>query len=1355
FGGVHDVYVTVLPPLDDTDRDFLSDTEELALGTNPYNRDSDSDEMPDGWEFAFGLNASQDDSTDDLDSDGVPNYYEYTNNTRPDSSDTDKDALSDLYEIVNGLDPTDRDFDDDSLYDGFEVFSLGSNPASNDTDSDLMPDGWEYTYGLNLTLDDSADDFDVDLLLNLEEYQVGTDPTDWDTDGDIISDYDEVYVYLSDPLDPLSPQPNRDPEFASYFGGSGTDHFIGVSVADGYLYVAGRSTASNFPVSDGYDLTHNGNYDVVVLKLDLDATTVVYSTYIGGSSNDYGYTLTHLSDGSVVISGVTYSTNFPTVNAHDTTLSGTYDAILVRLNSTGTGLIFSTLVGGNGYDAGRGICTDESNNIYVVGWSSSSDLVTLNAYQSSYGGGNYDFLLMLARPDGIFTSISYLGGPSEDVGEAINLDSQGNILITGRNTGSFPMVNSYDSTFNGEYDAVIAKLDPTASSIIWSTYYGGTYEDRGRGLVVDSHDNVIIVGYSESSNLPMFNSYDSSKSSYFDAFVCEFSADGSSIIYSTYLGTSGYDYGYWIGIDAFDNVYATGRVEGSGFPVLNEYDATWNSNEDLFVTKFNDTGGLKYSTYYGGSADELPYAIDVSDDGKAYIVGRTYSSNFPTYNPIDSTISTTPDAFIVILPNLDDFDSDGLSDSDEASYGCSWVKNDTDGDTIPDGWEVLNGLDPTVNDTGIDSDSDGLFNVEEYIYGCDVFNNDTDSDRLEDGPEVNIHGTDPANNDTDADLLSDGDEILTYFTLPNNNDTDSDTMIDGWEVMYGLNASDAADAYLDLDTEGLLNVYEFGNGTLPNDNDTDDDNLSDYDEIVIYGTSPILEDTDGDLFNDGYEVLVILSDPLDPNDPSVNREPSYSSYLGHSDSECGYVVKVDSSGNIYVGGYTYSSLFPTSGGYDDSYNGYMDTFLTKYSPDGQSIIFSTFIGGSNRDSMMDLTFDAEGNIIATGYTRSSDFPTVNAFQEDIGGYYDAFITRISSSGSQLLFSSYLGGNSRDEGAQLMVDGEGILWLCGFTESADFPTTSGAFDETHGGSLDGFIVKIDIDNSHLIASTYLGGNDYDITYAMCLASDNTVILAGTTGSTNFPTYAAIDDSHNGEEDCFITKMNRNLDAIIYSTFIGGSSYDYFTRMYEDTYGELILSGFSQSDDYPMVGGYDTTHNGNYDVIVVRADASDGSIIKSTYVGGDSTDRCYGLGVDDFGNVYLAAETYSSNFPLELAFHDTHSSDYDTVLFKLTKDLDQLAFSTLLEGSSGDNPRDMTIDENCNMYVTGYTSSSDFTMYNAYDDTFGGGNDVFLTVLPPLDDSDSDGIRDQDESSYGTHPFDKDSDDDLMPDGWEVL
>jgi hypothetical protein len=285
--------------------------------------------------------------------------------------------------------------------------------------------------------------------------------------------------------------------------------------------------------------------------------------------------------------------------------------------------------------------------------------------------------------------------------------------------------------------------------------------------------------------------------------------------------------------------------------------------------------------------------------------------------------------------------------------------------------------------------------------------------------------------------------------------------------------------------------------------------------------------------HDRHQPLVI--------DPSL----AYSTYLGGSIGESGAGVAVDSTGAAYVTGFTDSTDFPTTAGaFDASANGGDDAFVTKLDPAGSGLAYSTYLGGSDNDLGYGIAVDSTGAAYVTGLTGSTDFPTTaGAFDMSANGGFDAFVTKLSPTGSSLAYSTNLGGSDAERGFGIAVDSAGSAYVTGLTDSADFPTTAGALDTSYNGAEDAFITKLNAAGSGLAYSTYLGGSSTDDGFGIAVDSTGAVYVTGLTGSTDFPTTAgAFDTSYNGAEDAFISKLNAAGSGLAYSTYLGGAGFD---------------------------------------------------------------------------------------------------------------------------------------------------------------------------------------------------------------------
>jgi hypothetical protein len=369
----------------------------------------------------------------------------------------------------------------------------------------------------------------------------------------------------------------------------------------------------------------------------------------------------------------------------------------------------------------------------------------------------------------------------------------------------------------------------------------------------------------------------------------------------------------------------------------------------------------------------------------------------------------------------------------------------------------------------------------------------------------------------------------------------------------------------------------------------------------------------------------------------------YSTYLGGGGDDCGYDIAVDDSGKVYVTGMTGSSNFPILNPYQMYKASNYDAFVTKLSNSGNSLIYSTYLGGGDSDIGRGIAVDGSGAAYVTGQTMSSNFPTKNPYQTS-QGFVDAFVTKLSSSGNSLIYSTYLGGTDQDRGVSIAVDDSGYAYVAGQTPSSNFPTHN-AFQATYqGGHSDAFVAKLSIAGSSLIYSTFLGGSgaeDYYMGVGIAIDGRGNAYLTGSTSSPDFPTKNAYDGSFNGgpyDGDVFVTKLSSSGANMIYSTYLGGSDEDRGVGIEVDGHGNAYVTGRTISSDFPTRNAYQTDQVGT-DVFVTKLSASGARLIYSTYLGGGDRDEALGIGIDANGSTYVTGLTLSSDFPTLNAYQST--------------------------------------------------------------------------------------------------------------------
>jgi Beta-propeller repeat len=390
---------------------------------------------------------------------------------------------------------------------------------------------------------------------------------------------------------------------------------------------------------------------------------LAYSTYIGGSSTEFGRGIAVDLGGNAYVTGVSYSTDFPTTTtgALGTQLNDRGNAFVTKLNPIGSGLVYSTYLGGSDLDQGNGIAVDLAGNAYVTGFTGSTDFpTTAGAFQTT-NDGQRAFVAKLNLTGSALVYSTYLGGSDGgEVGGGITVDTSGNAYVTGH-TGAidFPTVNPLQPTLNGGTDAFISKLNPTGSALVYSTYFGGSGSDDAMGIAVDLAGNAYVTGTTSSTDFPTVNAFQTVFGGTLDAFVAKLNATGSALVYSTYLGggsgggsSGGSDVALGVAVDLIGNAYVTGYTGSTDFPTVNPLQPIFGGSGDAFVAKINAAGtALIYSTYLGGTSvdPEIGSGIAVDSVGNAYITGTTGSTDFPTVNAFQAGFGGNLDAFVAKL----------------------------------------------------------------------------------------------------------------------------------------------------------------------------------------------------------------------------------------------------------------------------------------------------------------------------------------------------------------------------------------------------------------------------------------------------------------------------------------------------------------------------------------------------------------------------------------------------------------------------------------------------------------------------------------------------------------------------------
>jgi hypothetical protein len=449
--------------------------------------------------------------------------------------------------------------------------------------------------------------------------------------------------------------------YCSYWGGTGEDNVASLAVdQSGNTYLLSLTSSPNLPIVTPYDSSYNGGGDIHIAKLSTATNTIFFSTYVGGDSADEPREVNVDNSGNVFIMGTTNSQNFPTQNAFDNSYNGNTDIFITKLNAAGNGLLYSTYVGGTESERRlshefpyRGMCIDGAGNAYITGITYSENFPVFHGYDMTFNGGADAFITKLSASGESLLFSTYLGGAGFDKGYDITTDSQGKVYVVGATVSSdFPLVNAYQNSMDvGFTDAFIAIFSSAGNQLLFSSYFGGHYNDYGTGIAIDNSENVYITGWTEAWDFPLLNPYVGNSSpgeGIWDAFVVKFAPLGTSLLYSTLFGGNDYDIPTGIAVDNYDRAYVTGYTYSSDFPIINGFDSTYDCCYNGFVAVLaTEDRCLEYSTYMAASGTVQSQDIVLTSDGTIHIAGNVYASNLPTTpNAIIPSLAGGNDGFI-------------------------------------------------------------------------------------------------------------------------------------------------------------------------------------------------------------------------------------------------------------------------------------------------------------------------------------------------------------------------------------------------------------------------------------------------------------------------------------------------------------------------------------------------------------------------------------------------------------------------------------------------------------------------------------------------------------------------------------
>ncbi len=449
---------------------------------------------------------------------------------------------------------------------------------------------------------------------------------------------------------------------------------------------------------------------------------------------------------------------------------------------------------------------------------------------------------------------------------------------------------------------------------------------------------------------------------------------------------------------------------------------------------------------------------------------------------------------------------------------------------------------------------------------------------------------------------------------------------------------------------------------------------------------------------------------------------SYSSYLGGSAAEYLWAMAMHTDGSVVLVGETGSVDFPVAGNpQKTTLGGSYDAWVAKFNASGTELVYSTYLGGSEQDDAFAVALDAAGNAYVTGETASDDFPVAGTpFQGVRQGNFDVFVTKLSPTGSALVYSTYLGGTDSEGARAIAVTPGGEAVVGGDVVSNDFPIAGSAFQALHHGAYDGFVARLSATGSTLVYSTYVGGSGNDDVQDLRLGADGSVYVVGATASADFPVAGSpVQGAYGGAGDAYALRLSTAGSTLLFSTFLGGTANDVAYAVALDAGGNLVVGGETESTDFPTAGTpVQGDFRGGTDGFAAKLNPAGSSLVYSTYLGGSGYDWVSGMTVDAAGSVHLTGPTTSSDFPVAgTPVQGAYGGgSHDAFLSTLNPSGSALTFSSFLGGTGYDGGVAVAIDGNGGLVLGGMTKSADFPLVGTpVQGSWAGSIDAFIAII----------------------------------------
>lgn len=385
------------------------------------------------------------------------------------------------------------------------------------------------------------------------------------------------------------PSATQQLRWGTFVGGSSYDDAYRLAIDPwGNVIFAGITGSGNIPAPNGFDGSINGDEDFYVGKLSADGSQLLWATYLGGNYEDHLNSLALGLQGEIIVCGKTTSENMPVQSGYDMSYNGTGDCYVAALSSAGSQLLFGTFLGGGSSEWPYAMAVAADGSIVIGGQTSSTDIPTPGGYDTSLNGYTNMYVAALSASGDQVLWGTYLGGSATDECYALALDSGGNVVVGGTTSSSnIPTPGGYDHSLSALYDMYVAKLSADGSDLLWGTFIGGSMSESAHELALDPQGNVIVCGESSSADMPVPGGFDTSMNGINDFYLTKLSSSGDQLLWGTYVGGSAYDWGLAVALNPDGRVVVGGYVNSADVSVGGGYDSSHNGGKDYFIAELS------------------------------------------------------------------------------------------------------------------------------------------------------------------------------------------------------------------------------------------------------------------------------------------------------------------------------------------------------------------------------------------------------------------------------------------------------------------------------------------------------------------------------------------------------------------------------------------------------------------------------------------------------------------------------------------------------------------------------------------------------------------------------------------------